>query len=124
MNDVINSPAHYNSHKSGVEAIEICEHLDFCLGNAVKYLFRAGHKDPIVQDLRKAAWYLRRMIDRKRSRATFGIERALTKVLANEPVGSVLRDVLELTVQRAVSGHHLLLADALARVEREIFEHI
>ncbi len=56
----INHPKHYNSHVSGVEAIEICEHLSFNLGNAVKYLFRADHKGSAIDDLRKASWYIAR----------------------------------------------------------------
>ena len=55
----IDHPQHYQ-HPSGVEAIDICEHLGFNLGNAYKYLARAGKKGPAAEDLRKAAWYLRR----------------------------------------------------------------
>lgn len=61
MSDPVNHPPHYQ-HPSGVECIEIVEHLGFCLGNAIKYLFRAGKKDVSVQDLKKAAWYLEREI--------------------------------------------------------------
>ena len=39
--DVVNSPSHYTSHPSGVECIAITEHMSFCLGNAVKYIWRA-----------------------------------------------------------------------------------
>lgn len=61
--DPIN-PAHYTAF--GVEVIDITEHLSFCAGNAVKYLARAGLKDPSkhVEDLRKAAWYVQREIER------------------------------------------------------------
>ena len=60
------SPSHYTSHPSGVECIQITEHMSFNLGNVVKYLWRAGLKDsqPQLQDLEKAAWYLQREIDR------------------------------------------------------------
>lgn len=61
----VNHPKHYNKHPSGREAIELCEHLSFCLGNAIKYLFRAGHKGAEKQDLQKAAWYLARWRDTK-----------------------------------------------------------
>lgn len=63
-NDVINSPAHYTSYP--VEVIELTEHMNFCRGNAVKYISRAGLKDPAkeVEDLRKAIWYLEREISR------------------------------------------------------------
>lgn len=67
-NDVINSPAHYTSYP--VEVIELTEHMNFCRGNAVKYISRAGLKDPAkeVEDLRKAVWYLEREITRLESK--------------------------------------------------------
>lgn len=60
--DPIN-PSHYRSHPSGVECIVVTEHMTFCLGNAVKYIWRAGLKGG-VEDLRKARWYLDREIKR------------------------------------------------------------
>lgn len=65
MSDAVNHPPHYNSHPSGVECVTIAEHFNFNLGNALKYLWRAGvkSKDP-VEDLRKSAWYLAREIGR------------------------------------------------------------
>ena len=56
--DVVNHPAHYVSHPSGVECIEITEHLNFCLGNAIKYLWRADSKGDPIENLRKAAFYI------------------------------------------------------------------
>ena len=64
MNDNVNHPKHYNSHPSGVECIEITEHMNFCLGNAVKYIWRASLKGNEVEDLRKARWYISREIGR------------------------------------------------------------
>jgi hypothetical protein len=68
MNDPVNHPSHYTSHPSGIEVIQITEHMNFCLGNSVKYILRAGLKDATlagyVQDLRKAIWYLTREIER------------------------------------------------------------
>ena len=64
--DNVNHPDHYNHGK--IEVIDFIEdqHLGFHLGNAVKYISRAGRKDPdnIIEDLRKAAWYLNRQIER------------------------------------------------------------
>lgn len=64
MSDSVNRPAHYNSGK--LEAIEVIEdwNLGFNLGNTVKYISRAGKKDPAkhLEDLKKAAWYLAREI--------------------------------------------------------------
>lgn len=57
--DPVAHPKHYTQHPSGVECIEITRHMNFNIGNAVKYLWRAGLKgpDPIV-DLQKAQWYI------------------------------------------------------------------
>ncbi len=61
--DNVNAPKHYLSHPAGVECIEITEHYDFCVGNAIKYLWRAGIKsENPLEDLRKAAWYVERKI--------------------------------------------------------------
>lgn len=49
---------HYRKHPSGVECIEVSRHMNFNLGNALKYIWRADHKGNQVQDLRKAAWYV------------------------------------------------------------------
>ena len=62
--DAINHPTHYTSHPSGVECIDIAEHMNFCLGNALKYIWRAGLKGDAVEDLKKARWYIDREIGR------------------------------------------------------------
>ena len=62
--DSVNHPVHYNGHPSGVECITIVEHFGFCIGNAIKYLWRAGLKGDAVEDLRKARWYIDREIER------------------------------------------------------------
>ena len=59
------NPNHYRSHPSGIECIQITEHMDFLLGNAIKYIWRAGLKDDKVQDLSKAIWYIQRAIDKE-----------------------------------------------------------
>lgn len=56
--DIVNNPKHYTSHPSGIECIEITRHMGFCLGNAVKYIWRADLKGNDVEDLRKAIWYI------------------------------------------------------------------
>jgi len=63
VSDAIN-PSHYKSHPSGVECIEIAEHFGYNLGNAIKYIWRAGLKGDAIEDLKKAAWYLDREIQR------------------------------------------------------------
>ena len=63
--DPVNHPSHYQSHPSGVECIQITEHMDFLLGNVIKYVWRADHKNG-VQDLEKARWYLDRAINNRK----------------------------------------------------------
>lgn len=64
--DNVNHPAHYTF--GNIETIDFIEDkkLGFHLGNAVKYISRAGRKDPAktIEDLKKAAWYLNRQIER------------------------------------------------------------
>jgi hypothetical protein len=65
MNDPVNQPKHYLSHPSGIECIEITEHMNFCLGNAIKYIWRADLKHDVIEDLKKAVWYINREIERR-----------------------------------------------------------
>ena len=69
--DAVNHPAHYTSHPSGVECITITEHHDFCIGNAIKYLWRQGLKTGAsnIEDLEKAVWYIKREIERIKTEA-------------------------------------------------------
>lgn len=65
--DPVNHPSHYTSHPSGIECITITRHHDFNIGNAMKYMWRAGLKDPSIEkeieDLKKAVWYLNDQIE-------------------------------------------------------------
>ena len=64
--DAVNHPQHYCSHPSGVECIEITRHYTFDIGNAIKYLWRAGLKkeqglsdvEKEIEDCKKAIWYI------------------------------------------------------------------
>ena len=62
--DSVNHPKHYTSHPSGVECIQVTEHMSFNLGNAVKYIWRSDLKGKEIEDLRKARWYIDREIER------------------------------------------------------------
>lgn len=71
MTDNVNRPAHYTCHPSGIECIQITEHMGFNLGNAVKYIWRCDLKQDAIEDLEKARWYIDREIKkRKRVRVT------------------------------------------------------
>lgn len=71
--DRVNHPSHYTWLKElcGVEVIDITRHMDFDLGNAVKYILRQGHKseegmtdtDKAIEDLEKAVWYINDKIE-------------------------------------------------------------
>jgi hypothetical protein len=63
--DPVNHPKHYTTHPSGVECIQITEHMGFNLGNAMKYIWRADEKNNAVEDLRKAVWYVQREIAKR-----------------------------------------------------------
>ena len=63
--DMVNHPPHYTGHPSGVECIQVTEHMSFCIGNAIKYLWRADLKGSSVEDMRKAIWYIEREIARR-----------------------------------------------------------
>jgi len=67
VNDPVNHPSHYTAHPSGVECITVTEHMSFCVGNAIKYLWRAGLKGSKIEDLEKARWYIDREIARQKS---------------------------------------------------------
>lgn len=66
--DNVNHPPHYTwlKDKCGIEVIDITRHMDFCLGNAIKYILRAGHKKDLslsdkekeIEDLKKAIFYI------------------------------------------------------------------
>ena len=66
MNDMVNHPAHYTSDPSGVECIDIVRHRNYNIGNAIKYLWRAGLKneDKHIEDLKKAIFYINDEIKR------------------------------------------------------------
>ena len=68
MTDNVNHPKHYTNHPSGVECITVTEHMSFCLGNAIKYLWRADLKNGI-EDLEKARWYITREIEKRTKEA-------------------------------------------------------
>ena len=66
MKDAIN-PSYYTDHPSGIECIQITEHMSFNLGNAIKYIWRADLKnnDGGIEDLTKAKWYIDREIKKR-----------------------------------------------------------
>lgn len=71
MSETVNHPRHYSTlaascDKCGdsIECIEVVRHMNFNLGNVVKYIWRAGHKGNVLEDLKKALWYLQDEVSR------------------------------------------------------------
>jgi hypothetical protein len=56
--DPVSHPKHYTSHPSGIEVIAITRHMNFNLGNVIKYVLRCDLKGKSVEDLKKARFYL------------------------------------------------------------------
>lgn len=72
QNDMINHPKHYTSSPAKcsscggqIECIDITEHMGFNLGNATKYVWRCDLKKDAIEDLKKAAWYINREIEKR-----------------------------------------------------------
>jgi len=70
--DIVNKPKHYNMHSSSIECIEIVQHLSFCLGNAVKYIWRAALKNENpIEDYKKAIYYLKKELEMNKNYVDF-----------------------------------------------------
>lgn len=63
--DPVSHPSHYTGHPSGIECIQITEHMGFNLGNALKYIWRCDLKLDAVEDLKKAKWYIERELAKR-----------------------------------------------------------
>lgn len=63
----VNHPDHYNQHPANIECIDVIEWFNFNIGSAIKYLWRADFKQSAVEDLEKAAWYIQREIERRKT---------------------------------------------------------
>lgn len=70
--DSVSHPSHYTSRVPGIECIQVTENFCFNRGNAIKYIWRAGEKNPDkeIEDLEKAAWYINREIQRVKGEKT------------------------------------------------------
>lgn len=64
--DMVNKPPHYRGHPSGIECIQITEHMGFNLGNALKYIWRCDLKKDAIEDLEKAKWYIERELKKRK----------------------------------------------------------
>ncbi|WP_312374334.1 DUF3310 domain-containing protein [Stutzerimonas nitrititolerans] len=85
--DMVNHPPHYTVHPSGVECIEVAEHLPFCLGNAFKYLFHRDAKGNPLENIEKAIWYVNRHNETYPAKPALPEEarEALGQIVVHEP---------------------------------------
>lgn len=91
--DPVNHPNHYTTHPSGVECIQVTEHMNFNVGNAIKYCFRSGSKNSAIEDLRKGVWYARRELERvSAGRALRGVFLGVCEKRADGPRSQVGSD--------------------------------
>jgi hypothetical protein len=88
--ELVNHPRWYTSHGSRIECIELAETMDFCPGNALKYIWRFREKGG-KQDLAKALWYVDRALDLRKGERGSGVEKAImiARVTAYEPSPTV-----------------------------------
>ena len=121
-NDIINHPAHYTDGKfETIEAIESWR-LGYHLGNAVKYISRAGKKskDTELEDLRKARWYIKRYLDHHRVEveSLSAMDYAVDKGLDQDLAGAVL--CLSVSTILSDEPQDLSVRQALEALERAI----
>ncbi|MBB6476984.1 hypothetical protein HNR45_000006 [Negativicoccus succinicivorans] len=121
-NDIINHPAHYTDGKfETIDAIESWR-LGYHLGNAVKYISRAGKKskDTELEDLRKARWYIKRYLDyhREKVESIVAIDYAADKGLDQDLSGAIL--CLSVSAILSDEPQDLSVRQALAALERAI----
>lgn len=119
MSDPVNHPKHYNAHPSGVEAIELCRLLPFSIGNAAKYLMRAGLKDksPTKQDLLKAAWYLNDQASDPDFCISGKAVRIAKKIMEAEPYGTSLYCIMALLVNLSWDAGELARLSSVVKRE-------
>lgn len=104
MTDLVNHPPHYTSHPSGIEAIQVTRHMNFNLGNAMKYIWRAGQKGDAIQDLEKAMFYLADEIRR----------------LGGNPTRIEKATVLSHLKETSVDGEYIYLSDITEYIEKDL----
>ena len=127
VSEKVNHPVHYNDHPSGVEAIDLIEHMVFNLGNAFKYIVRHPLKGGYT-DLNKAIWYLERQLtlpEIKGFKVSPEIEESFAKFIKAER-NKYLRQVYENIFKYHFHEAHQCVIwdslDILHKIEQEIKE--
>lgn len=91
--DQVNHPLHYTTDPSGVECIQITRHRNFNIGNAFKYLWRAGLKDEqkTIQDLEKAIFYIKDEINRLEGKYNVKVEQWILPINMDGTMQYIMR---------------------------------
>ena len=119
MTDTINHPAHYTGVTAEIECIDIARHLNFQLGNAFKYIWRAGKKggsDMEIEDLKKALWYLEDSIQNgyndldQCDDLASGLASIVTRG-DDSPRGDILRDIAARRIVSAANNLREMIRD-------------
>ena len=116
--ETVDHPRHYNAHPSGVECIDVVEHLGFNVGNAIKYLWRAGQKGSAIEDLRKAKWYVARELWGSQRRAQ-SLDEGLVRAFVDAETNIVIASIVDGLVSYALRGQQTL-APTLSLLDTEI----
>lgn len=112
--DPVNHPEHYTQYEH--EVIELTERLDFCLGNAVKYILRAPFKGKEVEDLNKALWYLQRYLKRNVWHKHSDETKELAMTFKNDIVDLIMNDDIGMAISEI---GEILTEKRLAKLEEE-----
>jgi hypothetical protein len=125
--DEVQKAKHYESHPSGVAAVELLELLNWNLGTVLKYVWRRDIKGSAIKDLEKACWYLKRHLDGFPSIDVWSscssselvlnerFRELSAEVLKVEPAGTLLARALRLLRDAPMSGPASTLCRALLR---------
>lgn len=123
------NPKHYRLHPSGIEAIDVCEQFDFCVGNALKYLFRLELKDTRLSNLKKAQWYIERATEKDGGAIWRGGDRVrqliaqnLKKIVSDDDVlGRVCAILYACAISQTLGS---IPVDKLHHIQTEILKEI
>jgi len=109
----VNHPEHYNRGK--IECIDVIEDwkLNFHLGNAVKYISRAGAKDNEIEDIEKAIWYLQRYVEKLKE---------VNKIIEELDIDKIVEESLK--TQKEQEGYELVIFGKYTAIFTELDEAI
>ena len=114
--DPVNHPKHYKQYAR--EVIELTEHMDFCGGNACKYILRAPFKGKEAEDLQKAKWYIERMVQ---SKSVPRIE-PITVTIKDDYDCDLFQKVFDIFMDAAMNETPLALKAAVALIDAHLHE--